>query len=296
MRKVSSLVLACTWLGAVVLAAAGPAAFVEKAILVTVLDKENVPIRDLAPAEFSVSEDGKRREVTGAALSTEPLFVSLLIDTSRPQEGDDARVRDLRTSLTTFVKAIHAVSPTAQIAITTVGGASVPIKNFTNQTNELERITGAMIPDLQSTTVVLEALIDAARGLEDKKSPRRAIVTLDFASREGSTVEPTTVIEQVFKAGASVWAVSIHGAMGGTAPRRDTTLNHLTKNTGGIRATALLPTALEGIMKNLANSLTAQYEVTYMRPDGSAPPKSIVPSAKRGAKFLLSPYIQSTGG
>ena len=128
MKKIGSLAVVCAWLGAGVLAATGEVNSVEKTILVTVLDKAGAPIRDLAPAEFTVTEDGSRREVTGAALSVEPLFVSVLIDTSRPQEGDVDRIRDLRTSLTTFVKAVHAVSPTAEIALTTVGGAAVPVR------------------------------------------------------------------------------------------------------------------------------------------------------------------------
>ena len=273
--------------------AAAPAAstLVEKSILVTVLDKDLAPVRDLAAAEFSVTEDGARREVTAAALATDLLFVSVLIDTSRVPLGDVDRLRDVRTSLAAFVKTLHAASPTAEIALTTVGGAGVLVKDFTNQTIELERITGRLVPDHRENSVVLEALIEAGRGLVDKPSPRRAIVTIDFASMERSEVQPTTVITEVLKSGASVWCVSVHGSQGFTAPRRDTTLNFLTKNTGGVRATALVPSALGHVMTNLARSLTSQYVVTYTRPDGAAP-KSIVPSAKRGSKFLMAPVIQ----
>jgi len=291
MNKLGGRIAWCVLLVAGASVAAGTSGFVEKSILVTVLGKDGVPIRDLAVGEFSVTEDGARREVTAAALATDPLFVSVLIDTSKPQQGDVDPVRDLRASLATFVKTIHATSPTAEIALTTVGGAGVLIQDFTTQAVELERVTSRLVSDQRSMAVVLEALIDAARGLRDKPSPRRAIVTLDFASREASTVQPTTVIEEVFKSGASVWAVSVHGSMGGTAPRRDTTIDHLTKNTGGVRATALLPSALDSTLKNLALALTSQYVVTYTRPDGPAP-RSIVPAAKRGSKVLMAPFIQ----
>ncbi|MEO6223034.1 MAG: hypothetical protein ABIP90_07270, partial [Vicinamibacterales bacterium] len=267
------------------------ATVVEKSILVTVLDKEGAPIKDLAAAEFSVTEDGARREVTGASLATDLLFVCVLIDTSKSPAGDVDRLRDLRTSLGTFVKTIHATNPTAEIALMTVGGAGVLVKDSTDQTVELERITSRLVPDHRENAVVLEALIDAARGLTNKPSPRRAIVTIDFASMERSEVQPTTVITEVLKSGASVWSVSVHGSQGLSAPRRDTALNFLTKNTGGVRTTVLVPSALEQLLKKLAESLTAQYVVTYTRPDGTTP-KSIVPSAKRGSKFLMSPVIQ----
>ena len=264
---------------------------VEKSILVTVLDKEGAPIRDLAAAEFMVQEDGRRREVTGAELATDRLFVSVIVDTTKPPDGDVDRLRDVRTSLAGFVKTIHAASPTTQIAFTSVGGAGLLLKDFTNDTAELERITSRFVPDLATDAVVLEALVDAARGLVDKPSPRRAIVTLDFASREDTSVQANTVTEEVFKAGASVWSVSVHGSRGRTSPTRDSILNHLTKITGGVRTTALVPSALESILTNLARCLTAQYVVTYIRPDGTLP-KSIVPSAKRGSKFLMSTYVQ----
>jgi hypothetical protein len=189
------------------------------------------------------------------------------------------------------VRTVHAASPTAQIAFTAVGGAGVLVRDFTNETAELERVTSRFVPDLAQGAVVLEAVIDAARGLMDKPSPRRAIVTLDFASREESSVQPNTIVEEAFKAGASVWSVSVHGSRGRTSPVRDTALNHLTKVTGGVRTTSLVPSALESILTNLARCLTAQYVVTYKRPDGTVP-KSIVPSAKRGSKFLISTYVQ----
>ena len=277
----------------VVAAWAAPAAsgFVEKTILVTVLDKNLAPIRDLAAAEFAVHEDGSKREVTSAALATDLLFVSVLVDTSKIPLGDVDRIRDLRISMTGFVKTLHAANPTAEIALMTVGGAGVLVKDFTTQTNELEQVTGRLTPDHRENSVILESLIEAAHGLVDKPSPRRAIVTIDFASMERSEVQPTTVITEVLKSGASVWAVSVHGTQGFTAPRRDTTLNFLTKGTGGVRATALVPSALELILKNLAGSLTSQYVITYTRPDGTTP-KAIVPSAKRGSKFLMAPVIQ----
>ncbi len=291
MRRISCLALISLLVVAGWAAAPAASGFVEKSILVTVLDKDLAPIRDLAVTDFRVTEDGAHREITGAALATDLLFVTVLIDTSKIPLGDVDRIRDVRTSVTAFAKTLHAVNPTAEIALMTVGGAGVLVKDFTTQTNELEHVAGRLVPDHRENSVVLESLIDAAHGLVDKPSPRRAIVTIDFASMERSEVQPTKVITEVLKSGASVWAVSVHGPLGFTAPRRDTTLNFLTKNTGGVRATALVPSALEYVLKNLASSLASQYLVTYTRPDGKTP-KSIVPSATRGSKFLMAPVIQ----
>ena len=203
----------------------------------------------------------------------------MIIDTSKPPDGDVDRTRDVRTSLAAFVKTVHAASPSAEIAFRSVGGAVMVLKEF------------SFVPDLSQASVTIEALGEAARGLTEKPSSRRAIVSLDFASREDSRIEESSVVGDVIRAGASVWAVSVQGPRGRNSAKRDSLLNHLTKVSGGVRTTALIPSALESIMTNLANCLTAQYVVTYVRPDGTVP-KSIVPSAKRGAKFLISTYVQ----
>ena len=260
-------------------------------ILVTVLDKAGAPVRDLTAAEFTVVEDGVRREVTSAALATEPLFVSVLIDNAKAPLGAGEPTRDMRTSLSTFIKTLQAARPDTQVALTTVGGAGVLLKNFTDKAEDLDKIVRRLVADQRSTAVMLEALIDSAREIKKKPSPRRAIVTIDLASKESSQVVPTKVVTEVQAAGASVWSVSIQGSQGVTSPARDTTLDYLTQGTGGVRTTALLPSALEGILKNLADALASQYVVTYERPDGP-PAKSIVPAARRGTRFLLSPWGQ----
>jgi len=53
-------------------------------------------MKALTAADFVVREDNVVREVTGAKLATDPLFVALLIDTAKPTEGVTAPTRELR--------------------------------------------------------------------------------------------------------------------------------------------------------------------------------------------------------
>ena len=286
LRRITCLALC----GLSIVAGAWASAPVQKSILVTVLDKTGVPIRDLTAADFTVTEDGRRREVTGAELATDPLAVTVMIDTTKPPDGDVDRVRDVRTSLATFVKTVHARSRDAEIALRTVGGAGMVVSDFTTDTAELEKAGTRVVPDLSQGAVMLEALAETARGLTSKTSPRRAIVVIDFASREDSAIQPEMAALEVFKSGASVWSVSVQGSMRRSGRGRDATLDDLSKKSGGVRSIVIVPSALESLLKNVAESLTAQYLVTYVRPDGTVP-RVIVPSAKRGAKVLMSLVI-----
>lgn len=259
--------------------------------MVTVLDDNNVPLKDLTPADISIYEDSVKRVTTSVELATEPLFVAVLIDNAKSPLGEPEPTRDMRTSLKAFVQTVLTASPTAQISLTTVGGAGIPLSNFTSNLVDLDRALNRLIADPRSGSVVLEAIIDVSKALAKKPGPRRAIFSIDMASKEGSSILPTKVAEEVRKAGASVWSVSVQGSLSVTSPTRDTTLNYLVENTGGVRATALLPSALEMMLTRVAESLTTQYVVSYTRPDGP-PSKSIAASGRKGSKFLVAPWLQ----
>ena len=60
--------------------------------------------------------------------------------------------------------------------------------------------------------MLIEAMVDGGKKLGDKPSPRRAIVAVDFNSRDSSAV-PTMnqAAENIRKSGATVWTVSVRG-------------------------------------------------------------------------------------
>jgi len=265
---------------------------VPKTALVTVVAPPDGPIKDLAAREFIVREDNSTREVTGAELSAEPLFISILVDTSQPAIGVPPPIQDLRNALSTFVKTIQAASPDAQISIMEFGGAAVPTVPFSAKYADLEKGILRLVPDPRVGSVLLEALVDAGKALSDKPTPRRAIVSIDFDSQETSSLQPKKVSEDVHKSGASVWGISIQQSTTSTmAPAREAVLKDTTQRSGGMRLTAVGPSALESMLKGVANSLLSQYTVSYMRPAG-ANVKSIKAETTRGAKVLMTPWLR----
>lgn len=274
-----------------------------KSILVTVLDEAGDPLRDLDVRDFIVTEDGKRQEVVAASLSTEPLYVALLVDTAKPVPGAQFPTQDLRRGLAAFVLRALAGTPESEVAIIDVAeGASVVVSS-TSRLDELNTWISRLVPSQRATGVLLEALAHASQELAGRPSPRRAIVSVTFDSPESSAVSPEHVADAMVRSGAAYWPVSIRGSGTSVAqtglhaqakaltPTREALFTALPGATGGLRVTAVSAIALELLLSRVAEALTAQYEVTYARPDGP-PAKVIEAGARRGAKVLRASWVR----
>jgi hypothetical protein len=273
----------------------------EKQIFVTVLDKSGAVVKDLSAKDFSVKEDNATRQVTGAELATEPLFLSVLVDTTSPPPGLESAPQDLRKALTSFVSALQSTREDTAISLTEIAGAAVTTVNFTTKTDQLRAAIQKIYPGQRSGAVLLEALVDASKRIDSATpSPRRAILEIDFDSAESSQVLPTKVFEAVQAAGASVWALSIvrtgdsiksENNYTANAPVKEAVLSKLPDVTGGQRIRSIGTSSLESTLLRVADILTHQYMVTYVRPDGN-PVSSIKPSSPRGVKVLMSPWVR----
>ena len=280
------------------LAAAGPTAAARsiqtpetKMALVTVVADANGPIRDLTAKDFVVVEDGKKRQVTSAELAEEPLSIALLIDTSQPPMGVQYPTQDVRNAVAAFVKTVHARNPDAKISIADFGGAAVTRVSFTTKPAELEAVIGKIYPNHQSQAVMLEALVDAAKRLGEQPAPRRAIVSVDFNSSEGSADRfMKTAIEATHKSGATLWPVSVRGTTL-SPPNREDVLNRITQANGGLRLTPVEASGLQPALQTFANSLASQYSVTFVRMGGDTPNKTTFETT-RGAKVLRTPWMR----
>jgi von Willebrand factor type A domain len=262
----------------------------QKSALVTVVAEAAGPVKGLAAADFVVTEDKDKREVVGVEPATDPLFISVLVDTSQPPLGVQPPTRDLRAAVSTFVKMIQAASPDSEISLTEFAGAAVTTVDFTKSGEALDKVIQKLFPNQQSSAVLIEAIADAGRKVAVKPAPRRAIVSIDFRSQEGSGDQSMKkAAEEVKKSGATVWAISIGNA--NSAPGRESVLNTVTQSSGGMRLTAFEPSALEGLLKQVANTLLSQYTVTFARP-GDGPAKNVKMETTRGAKVLVTPWMR----
>jgi VWFA-related protein len=239
----------------------------DKSIFVSALDGSGKPVKDLTVSELRIREDGVEREVSGLMPAIDPLTIALLADTTK---GADEYIRDIRDALSAFVRQVRAASPDAPITLMEFGQASITVVPFTTNTDDLDKGITKLVGKPNAKSVLLEAIIEASGQLAKRPSPRRAIVVLNMEpSDEQSREEPKKINDALRKSGAQLWAVSLQkGTM--KNPTRDIVLNALTKNTGGSREFIVGQSALGAVLTSYAGALTAQYELTYKRPNKSA--------------------------
>lgn len=255
--------------------------------LVTVVARSAAPVAGLSAADFVILEGGAKREVVAATPASDPLFVSLLVDTTKPRLGTQAPVPDLRASLASLVRTIRAHEPSASISLGEFAGAAVTTVAFEAGGERLDEAIARLYPNHPSDGVLLEGLIDAARSLQTRPTSRRAIVSIDLHSAESSNDRiAERAMAEVQKSGATYWAVSVRG-LNRSDWRRDSVLDSLTKVSGGMRLTAAAPSGLEALLTQVAASLLSQYEVTFARP-ANEPPGTLRAESPRGHTVLVS--------
>ena len=282
-RMAMTLALALTAAGSLLLAA--PAR--QHSYLVSVIAENGEPVIGLAADDFVVREGSKALRVVAAEHSQFPLVVSVLVDTTKP-DVIVSPARELRAALAGFVRRIRAAAASPRIALVEVGGGAVTTAAYDAPAADLDARIEKIFPAHPGDAVLLEAIGEAARGMTDVQTPRRAIVTVDFNSSESST-EGTMkrVATDLAQSGATVWAVSVRLPRANTS-RREGALNALTKDTGGLRLVAGAPSGLEALLARVADSLASQYIVTFER-DGDGQPATIAMETTQGLKVHVSP-------
>lgn len=239
----------------------------DRTIYVSAVGGNGMPVMDLAPADFAVTEDNVAREVSGVGKATEPVYYALLVDTSLGTNPDNANnlLPFLREALGNFVKIVFTAAPDSKILFMTFGSAATVKQDFTSDLAALEPLVTKVV-NISGEPVVGEAISEASKILAKVPSKRRAIVMVNREpTGEGGRVEGRLVAEDVRKSGASLWAISVRYGTRQDA-QRDELLKKLAPNTGGIRVTLGSPTQLNDYLRSVAANTIVQYAVTIKRP------------------------------
>jgi len=266
---------------------------VTRAVYVSVLDKNDVPVTDLGPNDFVVKEGGKTRDVVEAGMANVPLRIALLVD-------------DNGTGIFRYgvVKFIERLQGRAEFALSTVNGQNQKLVDYTADVNLLTAAIGQLTarPGTNDGGQLLEGIFETAKDFQKRPTRRPVIVVLTVGGEEHSTLPAHHVLEELLKSGAALHvfainsaairptaAVSRPGALLEENMNLSEVLGDGPKQSGGKREEIVAAPGVVVGLQQLAEALRTQYAVSFSRSD---PPKSgdkISVSVKRSGLTVRAP-------
>lgn len=271
-------IVAFTWLVPATVATAQPN---EHALYVSVTDGEGKPVTDVKPDDLVVREDGVAREILRIVPATEPMQLSILVDTSATLANDTNNVRE---ALLAFVKAL---APANEISLVEYGERPSIITDSTPTVAALEQGVGRIFPRPGSGAYVLDAIVETSRGIQKRESSRPVIVVVDTEGVEFGNPTWQRVLEALKASYAALYVVSITDGRSTDAASSEELRNRAIvfdrgpRESGGFREILLSSLGLESALGQLADQLTHQVKVVYARPQALIPPEKITVEAKR---------------
>jgi hypothetical protein len=265
----------------------------ERTLYVSAVNDKGEPVESLDADAFVVREDGVRREVLRVSRAIEPIDIALLVDNSAAAEAAITFIRDGVSRFDALM------APNNQVALIALADRPTILVDYTNDPKRLAAGVGRLFAMPMSGMTLLDALVETAKGMERRETPRAVIVPIITDGPEFTNRYFRDVAAAVRKAQAAMHMVSIgtfyHSEEQGIR-ERSFLLDEGPRTTGGQRISLLTPMGLPDAMQRLARELSSQYKVVYGRPESLVPPeKTEVSSARAGITMRGAPARQKAG-
>ena len=238
---------------------------VTRSVFVNVVDTAGRPALDLTRADFQVTENGAKRDVTRATLGDAPMRIVLMVDSSTPV---GPLIYNFKTALAGFV---DTLPPQHEVAFISSGGQIRVRTQPTDSRDKLRAEVGRFASE-GGANAFLDTLLEAdQRFLKSAPGqwPIFVIVTTDNGDgrKEPDVVTYNRFMNDFLARGGAAHAVIVVGKQTGSVTDLVT---NLVDNTGGLRQTMNTANSLPERLKDIAERLDIdhrimmnRYEVTY---------------------------------
>lgn len=265
----------------------------ESYVLQTVIEgTKGVALRDLEPADVSLSEGGVARLVTRFEKDERPLRLALLIDSSEPM------VSIYRHQLIGAAKAfVGALPANTQLSVWTTGDRPVKVLDNVDLSEDgAVRDLGVRLGWVPTTGAnnILDALVEAAADLAKAEGERKVVVFLSGIGPGFSNQDKQGVVASVMAKGVEVAGtlVSERGdpTGGGDVSEMDYdfVFGALTEKTAGRFERPLSAMAASMSLLRVAADLRSTYRLSFSLPSGGRRSRLTLQVARPGAKARLS--------
>lgn len=227
---------------------------VPKRVFVGAVDEKEAPVLDLTAAEFRITENGTRRDITRVSLGTAPMRIVLLCDSSTTM---GPMINAYRVALNRFV---DLLPPEFEVAFVSSGG-QIRVRTQPSTDREKLRAEIARFAPEGGANAFLETLIEADQRLlknSGEKWPVFAIVAADTDNqREPDVVRYNNFMNNFLSRGGSAHALMFAGKRVGAI---SDVAQNLVENTNGFYMPIVVDSAMPGHLETMARRLIEDHK------------------------------------
>jgi hypothetical protein len=185
----------------------------------------------------------------------------------------------------------------ADIALMVVGLRNVMAVDYTSDLNQIvEAINGFSLRQNPEGEHMSEGIYEQARTFAETEAQRPAIVAIALETMQASGERPDRVLTQLRRSGAVMHVVTVStgrqvaevGQLADLAERSQI-MGEGTRNSGGRRIEVTGTPAIPRALQQVASDLSAQYQITYVLPDGVDPSDRLEVKTSRRGVTLRAP-------
>lgn len=273
--------------------AAGPGAAqmtggVKRTVYITVTDKQRQWVQDLTAADLIVKEGGKLRTVLSAEPAAGLVRVALLVEPSLLSD------RNVHNALSQFVGKMQGH---AEIGLMLASSRDVTVIEYTKDSRLL--VDGIARLDLVRSQLpehLGEGIFETARALGKSETRRRAIVALGVDRDQEMNMQAQEILDEIQRRGVTLFVASLPGPTStmpvgamGDASGLAQVLGDGSKESGGRRQLVTISAGFPDVLKQFADEILHQYEVTYVLPNGTKPVSRVSVSTTRRDLVVRAP-------
>ncbi len=263
----------------------------QQTVYVSAVLENGSPVDDLTVDDVIVREDGRLREVLSVTRATDPMDVAVLVDTSAASTGN---IQNLRAGVSVF---LEALGNGHRVAIVTLAARPTITVDYTTDRARLMEAAEALFAQPNTAGTRMDAIVEVARGLEQRVGTRAVIVPVVFDGAETTRFYSNDVLAALERSGAAMHAVTI-GQFLSEPQEPERSLAEVwergTRDTGGQRILIRVSNALDTVLERLGNELASQYEVTYGRPESLIPPEDLEITPNRAGLTLRGTWARGS--
>jgi hypothetical protein len=225
-----------------------------KRVFVSAVDEQGQPVLDLTQAEFRITENGTKRDVTRVSLGTAPMRIVLLCDSSTTMAP---MMNAYRVALNGFV---DLLPPEFEVAFVSSGG-QIRVRTQPSIDRDKLRTEIGRFASEGGANAFLETLIESDQRFLQKSAERWpvfVIVASDIDTRrEPDVVRYNNFMNNFLGRGGSAHVVLLSGTRSGATA--DLAKN-LVENTSGLFLPIVVDSAMPDKLKAIAARLVADHK------------------------------------